>query len=104
MGIVDKIKALFKKEDSDEKAKVVPKASTTKAPPASAAIKDYGDTQLGKALTFAEKKLAEKQDKLNKSELEMFRSKIALHAEKIGKNEDEALIQVSQLIGAITRA
>ncbi len=98
MGILDKIKALFKKKPA-----AAPAAKPGKAP-AKVAAKDYGSTPLGKALTFAETKLAEKQDKLTNAEVEMFRSKISSYAEKVGKDEEDALVSVSQLIGGITRA
>jgi len=97
MGILDKIKALFKKKPAATVAK------PGKAP-AKVAAKDYGSTPLGKALTFAETKLAEKQDNLTNAEIEMFRSKISSYAEKVGKDEEDALVSVSQLIGGITRA
>ncbi len=100
MGILDKIKALFKKKP----AGAAPGAKPGKAAPAKVAVKDYGSTPLGKALTFAETKLAEKQDNLTNAEIEMFRSKIATYAEQVGKDEEDALVSVSQLIGGITRA
>ncbi len=100
MGILDKIKALFKKKPAAAAADKPGKA----AAPAKVAVKDYGSTPLGKALTFAETKLAEKQDKLTNAEIEMFRSKIANYAEHVGKDEEDALVSVSQLIGGITRA
>lgn len=101
MGILDKIKALFKKKPKAEAAGAAP------AKPGAAAkvsVKDYGSTPLGKALTFAETKLAEKQDNLTNAEVEMFRSKISSYAEHVGKDEEDALVSVSQLIGGITRA
>jgi len=66
--------------------------------------KGYGDSPLGKALTFAEAQLKAKGDKLSNAELLMFQSKIAALSKSIGKDEDAAMVSVSQLIGGIIRA
>ncbi|MGE4274658.1 MAG: hypothetical protein AB7E27_01190 [Candidatus Methanomethylophilaceae archaeon] len=85
------------------KPKVAP---ASKAKPANSAktAKNYGDSQLGKALTFAEQKLNEKEDKLPSSVVEFYRGKIAAYAELVGKDEESALIGMSQVIGAIVSA
>jgi len=41
---------------------------------------------------------------LSTAEAEMFKAKIDSHAEKVGKDEEAALISVSQTIGAIAKA
>ncbi len=68
------------------------------------AAKGYGDSPLGKSLNFAMVKLDEKKDGLSEAEYALYRTKIEAFADRVGKDEDEALVSVSQLIGAITRA
>jgi len=81
------------------------KASKGKAAEsAKPASKGYGSTPLGKSLNFAEAKLMAKQDKISKAEFAMFKSKIAACAEKVGKDEEAALVSASQIIGGIIRA
>jgi len=83
------------------KPKAAP-AAKAKAPAKSTkSAKNYGDTQLGKALTFAEQKLNEKEDKLPSSVVEFYRGKIAAYSQSVGKDEESALIGMSQVIGAI---
>lgn len=66
--------------------------------------KDYGETQLGKALTFAEQKLNEKEAELPSSVVEFYRGKIEIGSQALGKDEETALISMSQVIGSIINA
>ncbi len=62
------------------------------------------ESPLSEALAFAESKLDERKGELSKADIEMFRSKIASFADRVGKDEEAALISVSQLIGGIVTA
>lgn len=88
------------------KPKAAPKAAPAKVAGRSAKTpaKNYGDSPLGKALTFAEQKLNDKEDKLPSSVVEFYRGKIAAYAQMVGKDEESALIGMSQVIGAIVSA
>ncbi len=75
------------------------------APKESEQVEDVKEeSRLAKALAFAEAKLDEKKSELSNAEIEMFRSKIASYTDKVGKDEEAALVSVSQLIGGIVTA
>lgn len=80
-----------------------PKAApvTPRARSPSKGAKNYGESQLGKALTFAEQKLNDKEDDIPSSLVEFYRGKISIYSQSIGKDEESALIGMSQVIGAI---
>lgn len=81
------------------KPKTAPVTAKPKAPAKNA--KNYGDSKLGKALTFAEQKLNDKEDSIPSSLVEFYRGKISVYSQSVGKDEDSALIGMSQVIGAI---
>ena len=80
-----------------------PKTEKEGKPEEPAATADE-ESPLAEAIAFAEAKLAEKKDELTPAELEMFKAKLSSYADKVGKDEEDALVSVSQLIGAIAQA
>ena len=99
------------KEQSTSEQKVAKKAPAKegkdkpgKGKAAEKKSKGHGDSPLGKALNFAEDKLSSKKSKMSKAEYDLFRSKIDALAKNIGKDEEQALVSASQLIGGIIRA
>ncbi|GEM_PF-4943851 len=111
IGAITKSKAPKKKHEPEAEPEAEPEIEPEAEPEPEkeaaqekpAATADQG-SQLAKAIAFAEAKLAEKEDMLTTAEVEMFKAKLSSYADKVGKDEEDALVSVSQLIGAIAQA
>jgi hypothetical protein len=73
---------------------------------AAEAAPQYGNTQLGVALTKASEILSarEKAGKIKEATAKGYKTRIDGLVPLIGKDEDSGLLQVAQIIGAINRA
>ncbi|MCL2607034.1 MAG: hypothetical protein FWD92_00540 [Methanomassiliicoccaceae archaeon] len=94
MGFLDKLFKRCKKKKSAE----VEKAAVKKS--------QYGNTQLGKAMTKAVDTIneREKAGKMSAVNAAAYKGRVDGLKGMIGKEEDTGLLQVAQIIGAVNRS
>lgn len=71
-----------------------------------AASVNLGDTDLAKAIKFAAGKIDTKvsEGKISDAQADVYMERVMSYAPEVGKNEDAALVAVSQVIGSIVEA
>lgn len=100
--------------EKKEKAPKAPKEAKAKTGGAKAsgsgknraASVNLGDTELSKAIKFAAGKIDDKvaEGKITDAQADVYMERVMSYAPEVGKDEDAALIAVSQVIGSIVEA
>lgn len=107
MYVFDGTSGTAVKKEKKEKAPVAKKAAAPKASGKSrAASVNLGDSELAKAIKYGAEKIDEKvaAGKITDAEGDAYMARIMAYAGKVGKDEDNALVNVSQILGAVAKA
>lgn len=94
-------------KEKKEKAPVAKKAAAPKASGKSrAASVNLGDSDLAKAIKYGAEKIDAKvaAGKITDAEGDAYMARIMAYADQVGKDEDAALVGVSQILGAVASA
>jgi len=102
MGFLDKLFKKGKKKSADGNKVVAKKTAGEQT----AEEPDYGNTQLGKAMTKAVDTIngREKAGKMSAASATAYKGRVDGLKGMIGKDEDTGLLQVAQIIGAVNKS